>query len=104
MKKSDRTLIGAVLAGDVDAFGPLVDRYQEGVYAQVWSVVRDFACTEDIAQEAFVGAYTRLSELRDPAAFPAWLRQIAFNAARMWLRERSNRTSTLGAEHILAVH
>ena len=102
MRKSDRTLIRTVLAGNVDAFGPLVARYQEAVYAVVWSMVRDFASTEDIAQEAFITAYTRLSELRDPAAFPAWLRRIAANAARMWLRGRSGRDTTLNMDHLVA--
>ena len=91
MMKSDATLIRAVLAGNVDAFGPLVARYQEGVYALVWSVVRDFAAAEDIAQEAFITAYSRLSELRNPAVFAAWLRRIAANTARMWLRKHAGR-------------
>lgn len=101
-RKSDRTVIRAALAGNVDAFGPLVDRYQEGVYAAVWSMVRDFASTEDIAREAFITAYRRLSDLRDPAAFPARLRRIAVNAARMWLREQSSRETTLNADHTVA--
>jgi RNA polymerase sigma factor (sigma-70 family) len=91
MTKSDSTLVGSVLAGDVQAFGPLVTRYQEAVYAQAWSVVRDFAATEDVAQEAFITAYRRLSELRAPSAFAAWLRRITANTARMWLRKNSRR-------------
>ncbi len=102
MRKSDPALLRAVLAGNVDAFGPLVDRYQEGVYALVWSMVGDFASTEDIAQEAFITAYTRLSELRDPASFPAWLRRIAANTARMWLRKRSNRETTPDMDQLVA--
>ena len=91
MTKSDSTLVGSVLAGNVEAFGPLVTRYQEAVYAQAWSVVRDFAAAEDVAQEAFITAYRRLSELRAPSAFAAWLRRIAANTARMWLRKKSRR-------------
>ncbi len=101
MSKSDQTLIRAVLAGNPDAFGPLVARYQEGVYALVSSMVRDFPSTEDIAQEAFITAYTRLSELRDPTAFPAWLRRIAVNTARMWLREPSNRERTRNVNQVV---
>lgn len=94
MKDSDGRLIGRVLAGDLDAFGPLVARYQEAVYRLAWSIVGDFAAAEDVAQEAFIAAYRRLSQLRDPAAFPAWLRRIAVNSARMWLRKESSRQST----------
>lgn len=102
MRKSDPDLIRAVLAGNVNAFGPLVRRYQEGVYAAVWSMVRDFAVTEDIAQEAFIRAYMQLSALRDPAVFPVWLRRIAANIARMWLRRRSKRQSTRSVNHLVA--
>lgn len=102
MAQLNETLIRAVLAGNVDAFGSLVARYQEGVYALVWSMVRDFAAAEDIAQEAFVTAYTRLSQLRDPARFPAWLRRIAANAARMWLRKHADRNTVASVNQVAA--
>jgi RNA polymerase sigma factor (sigma-70 family) len=87
--KSDATLIRAVLAGDGESFGFLVERYQQSVYALVCSLIHDFAAAEDITQEAFMTAYTRLAQLRNPAVFAAWLRRISINAARMWLRKRS---------------
>ncbi len=86
MKNSDATWIEAVLAGDVDVYGSLVKRYHKSVYAAAWSVVRDSTVAEDIAQEAFITSFARLSQLRDPSAFAAWLRRITVNAARMWLR------------------
>ncbi|MHC4108163.1 MAG: RNA polymerase sigma factor [Planctomycetota bacterium] len=104
MRKSDASLIRAVVAGNADAFGPLVTRYQESVYALVWSVLGDFASTEDAAQEAFVTAYMRLSQLRDPAAFPAWLRRIAANTARMRRRRQSNRETAANMNQLAATN
>ncbi len=98
--KSDETLIRSVVAGDVDAFGPLVERYHTGVYALIWSIVQDSGAAEDITQEAFITAYTRLSELRDVRRFPGWLRRIAANSARMWLRKRDGRAATGEVERI----
>jgi len=95
MDRPDATLIQAALAGTVEAFGPLVTRYQAGVYALALSMVRDPASAEDVTQEAFLAAYKRLSELRDPALFAPWLRRIAANAARTWLR-RHARGEVLG--------
>ena len=46
MRYSDFSLIQAVLAGNAEAFGALVTRYQKGVYALVWSMVRDSAAVE----------------------------------------------------------
>jgi RNA polymerase sigma factor (sigma-70 family) len=94
MTRSDSTIVKEVLAGNVEAFGPLVRRYQEAVYALAWSVVRDFTAAEDVAQEAFLTAYIRLPQLRDPSAFPAWLRRIAANAARVWLRENGRQETS----------
>ena len=104
MAKADSTIIRAVLAGDVDAFGALVARYQEAVYAVAWSWVRDFASAEDIAQDTFIRAYTRLSELRDPRAFPTWLRRIAANVSRVWLRDRSREHAGLDVERLADSH
>ena len=73
MKNSEATWIETVLAGDVDAYGSLVKRYHKSVYAAAWSVVRDSTIAEDIAQEAFITSFVRLSQLRDPSAFAAWL-------------------------------
>ena len=88
---SDADLIRDVLAGDGEVFGTLVTRYQQGVYALVWARVKDFASAEDLTQEAFITAYEQLPKLRDPATFPAWLRRIAVNRARMWLHRHSRR-------------
>ena len=49
-RKSDEILIRDFLAGDVNVFGTLVNRYEQGVYALVWSMVHDFAGAEDITQ------------------------------------------------------
>ncbi len=42
----------------------------------------------DVAQEAFIRAFQRLSELRDVEGFPAWLRKITVNVAIDALRAR----------------
>lgn len=102
MMNSDATLIRHVLAGNDDAFGSLVTRYQAGVYALVWSKVRDFAAAEDITQEAFIIAYTQLPRLRDPARFASWLRRVAANTARMWLRKRSGREAKSDMDQAVA--
>lgn len=75
-ESSDAALVAAVLCGDVEAFGPLVDRYQSSLYGFVRSRL-DGARAEDCCQEIFVAAWQSLAELRDPAAFGPWLFGIA---------------------------
>ncbi len=101
-RKSDEILIRDFLAGDGNVFGTLVNRYQQGVYALVWSMVHDFAGAEDITQETFLTAFRQLPKLRDPSRFPGWLRKIASNAARMWLRKNSARETRANVDHLAA--
>jgi RNA polymerase sigma factor (sigma-70 family) len=43
-----------------------------------YSILGDFQLAEDAAQEAFFDAYRHLGDLREPLAFPSWLRRIVF--------------------------
>ena len=66
------------LRGDVEAYGQIVRQYQDMVVGYAFSILRDLGLAEDAAQEAFIDAYHRLAALREPAAFPGWLRRVVF--------------------------
>src|SRR5881394_1725123 len=75
---SDAATIRAVAAGDQEAFSRLYARYVRMVHAILLGRVprRD---VDDLVQEVFLSAYTRIGELRDAAAFGGWLAAIARN-------------------------
>jgi len=77
--------IRAVAAGDEDAFARLYADYSRMVHAILLGRVprRD---VDDLVQDVFVSAYTRIRELREPAAFGGWLATIARNRATDYLR------------------
>jgi RNA polymerase sigma-70 factor (ECF subfamily) len=81
------------LAGDRDAFGPLVQRYQNAAYAIALNYVRNRADAQDIVQDAFVTAYCKLVQLRDPTLFGAWLRRIVVTSCKEWLRRQRSAQS-----------
>lgn len=83
-------IVEQVLAGDVDAFAWIVERYQRDLYRIAARALGDRAATEDLVQQAFVNAYAGLGGFRRGADFGAWLRTIARNAVRNELR-RSQR-------------
>ncbi|MCY4465743.1 MAG: sigma-70 family RNA polymerase sigma factor [Chloroflexi bacterium] len=58
------------------AFDRLVRDYRGMVYAIAYTRVSDAQLAEDVAQEAFLTAYARITQLKDAGAFPAWLRRI----------------------------
>lgn len=77
----DQTLIDQCLAGRREAFGQLVERYQHRLYHGLLHALGSAEDAQDIAQEAFVSAFEKLSSFKGQAAFYSWLFRIALNAS-----------------------
>jgi len=92
---SDTALVTLTLAGDREAFGPLLLRYYASVERLCRRLLGPTPEAQDIAQEAALQAFLGLRELHAPPRFGAWLHAIAANLARMELRRR--RTLSLDA-------
>jgi RNA polymerase sigma-70 factor (ECF subfamily) len=88
-------LVLSAQRGDARAFEHLVRLMQDAAVAYAWGILRDRTRAEDAAQEGFLEAYLKLAELRDPGAFPSWLRAIVFSKCTRMMR-RKNRLSVLG--------
>ena len=87
-----RDLVIRAQAGDLEAFGRLVQATQTMVYAAAFSVLRDSNIAQDVAQQAYLRAFRRLGDLQDPGAFAGWLRRIVITVA---LNIRRTRRLTL---------
>jgi len=85
---SDQELIDRTLAGDGNAYGILVDRFQRRIYRVAYAVVRDEAEADTITQDVFVQAYTHLGKFEGRAGLETWLTRIAINRSRDSLRRR----------------
>lgn len=67
---------------DARDFEELVRRHQGAVCAVAFSVLRDRARSEEVAQDAFLIAWQKLPNLAEPPTLPAWICGIARNLAR----------------------
>lgn len=67
---------------DVGAFTELVRRHQAAVAAVAYAIVRDRAIAHELTQEAFVTAWQRIGEVREPERIRAWLAGIVRFLAR----------------------
>jgi RNA polymerase sigma factor (sigma-70 family) len=76
---SDLELVTRSLAGDRDAFGRIVDRYQTLLCSLAYSATGSLSQSEDLAQETFVTAWKQLADLREPERLRAWLCRISRN-------------------------
>lgn len=75
-------------AGDRTAFSELVRECQPLVYATALEKLRDGGAAQELAHETFVRAWTKLDQLREPAAFIGWIRQICVRLALNRLTRR----------------
>jgi len=91
MRTEDERIIYKCLNGESEAFGFLVDKYKESVYAFAFSKLRNFHDAEDVTQEVFIKAYKKLHTLRRWDDFLAWLYAITYNLCKNWIRANSRR-------------
>ncbi len=88
MQKSDQALIRAVLAGDKDAYGVLVERHGENMFRIAFRITESEADAQEIAQEAFLRGYRSLAAFDERAEFRTWIYRITVNCALQVLNKR----------------
>jgi len=76
----DTNLVVAARDGDREAFGRLYDRYARMVHGVLLAKI-PVSDVDDLVQDVFILALRRLSSLREPGSFGAWLAAIARNRA-----------------------
>ncbi len=85
---SDLLLVSKAQRGDARAFEALIRRYNRRLYRVARGVLRDDGAAEDAVQEAYLSAFTHLTQYQPSGKFGAWLARIALNEALM-IRRRT---------------
>src|SRR5260370_29307357 len=93
----DSDLVRAAQAGDVGSFELLYSRYVPVVHSILLGRL-PAVDADDVTQNVFITAYSKLSKLRDPAAFAGWIARIARNAAEDH-RRRTDEVVELDVEY-----
>ena len=93
----DADLVRSAQNGDTSSFELLYDRYAPVVHAMLLGRL-PAADADDVLQNVFITALTKLRTLREPAAFPGWIARIARNAAEDF-RRRNRNTQQLDVEY-----
>ena len=86
----DAVVVRRVLAGDRQAFGTLVERYQRRIFRVCMAVTKDQDAAEDCLQNTFILALENLGQYRAEARFSTWLTRIALNAALSHRRRQNS--------------
>ena len=75
------SLVERAQAGDREAYGQLVERFQPTVYAVALARLRNPSEAQELVQEVFLHGMKKLPQLRDVQCFAGWLRQITVRMA-----------------------
>ena len=82
--------------GDHGAFTELVNRYARKVFRLARHITQNDQDAEDVLQDTFLKAYSRLDQFQGNSKFYTWLMRIGVNEALMRLRRRKgNQTVSL---------
>ncbi len=87
-EETDSQLVARLQNGEIEAFERIVSKHRGVLVALAASRLGSLDDAQDIAQDAFVQAFFRLHQLRDPKALLPWLRRLADRLALMRLRVR----------------
>ncbi len=98
-ERSDQELIELTRGGETAAFDLLVRRYQERLVHSLEHLLSSREDALDIAQQAFLLAWRKLSSYRGESSFYSWLYRIAVNAAASHFRRPTVSAGSLDQLH-----
>jgi RNA polymerase sigma-70 factor (ECF subfamily) len=92
---SDLELVLRARGGSVRAFEQVMRRHNRRLFRAAFSLVGSADQAEDIVQEAYVRAFTKLGQFAGPDGFATWLTTITLNEARQHIRRNDRWRSLL---------
>jgi RNA polymerase sigma-70 factor (ECF subfamily) len=88
LQLTDAELVRRVRAGDESAFTEIVNRHADGLYRMACSLMGNASDAEDVLQETFLGAFSRLSAFEGRSSLKTWLVRILLNHASKFRRSK----------------
>lgn len=90
----DIQVIDEVLAGDINAFSRIIEKYQKKTFNYVYSQVKDYDESMDITQEIFIMTMEALRSFRRESKFSTWFYSIIVNYCKNY-RKKNSRYNTI---------
>lgn len=89
--KEDHECVREVLAGNKEAYGLLIHKYENKIYTLLLRMIRDAQEAQDLTQECFIKAYHYLHSYDPERKFSSWLYRIASNLCLTALQARQKK-------------
>lgn len=84
----DPKTVEAAKNGDQFAVSELYEKCYNTIYYVVKSIIVEEDTSQDIVQDAFMRAFNNLDKLSNPASFVPWMKRLATNMAKDWLKKK----------------
>ncbi len=82
------SILDKCIEGDIKAQFILYKKYSRGMYNIAIRILNNRMDTEDILQESFITAFSRLGELKSEKALGSWLKRIVINNCISFIRKQ----------------
>lgn len=92
-------LIKSAQAGDSQAISELFAAYKDVVYSIAMRETKNRALSDDIVQETFVEVILKINDLENPAAFPSWLKIVAYHQCTRHYKKKETVHETAAVEN-----
>ncbi len=83
-------LVLAAQNGEDNAATELYNAYQKDLYYHIYKTVNDPHLAEDLLQDAFIEILGTIQNLKEPAAFLSWSKQIAYHKCTAYFKRRKD--------------
>ena len=97
-------MVRAVQNGEQEGWNMLYRKYFPGLYAIALRHIRDALVAKEIVQDAFITAYLKLHQLKDPTAFGGWMKTILVRAChKERLRNKKSKSIAITSDEIQSI-
>ncbi|MCB0444786.1 MAG: RNA polymerase sigma factor [Gelidibacter sp.] len=108
-KIKEETVIQRILGGEKELYEILVRRNNQKLYRIIRSYLNDESEIEDVMQNSYINAYTKLYQFNLQSQFSTWLIRIAINESLTYLKKKgkllhlNNYNHSTGDDFVLEV-
>ena len=88
--RNESELVKQFQDGDIEAFNPLILKYQQKIYNLIYLRVHDQETAKDLCQDVFLKAFKALSNFKGKCTFYSWIYRIAENCTIDFLRKQKH--------------
>lgn len=82
--------VKAVQNGDNSALSVLFNEYYNDVYYFALKTVKENSLAEDVTQETFIEIINTIGNLKEPAAFPTWIKTITYHQCTRYFKKKKD--------------